>query len=310
MDNEISKNQSKGASDLSNENTFKIVDGRKYHNENNSIYFLPSDNEEIDRLHLQHYMQKNIYQRNFFAPVEHLLKQEGAKVLDVGTGAGSWLFEMAADYPKAKFIGVDISPIHSSHIKPNNAEIIKGNVVERLPFDDNTFDYVFQRFLSPGIPENKWPFVINELVRVVRPGGFLEVLDCEYKASTMGPATTKILDAVFVMFQEFGLDPNVCYKLQNYLKENEQLHDVHCEIKKEIDTKDAEELYKLYSKNYVIATKGFKSKLMSIMKISNDEFDNLVEKMGEEYVKLKTFSPQVRVYAQKKTNYCDNLKFL
>ncbi|CAG8511790.1 2085_t:CDS:2 [Dentiscutata heterogama] len=250
----ISKNnQSNGvnsASDnLSKENTSKFVDGRKY--------------QQADRLDLQHYIQKNIWQNNFFAPVGHLPEQEGTKVLDVGTGAGSWLFEMAADYPKAKFIGIDISLIDSFQTKPSNAEIIKGNVLERLPFDDNTYDYVFQRILYVGIPENKWPSVINELIRVLKPDGYLELLEPDFKPNNMGPATTKITDANNSF--ERGLDSNICYKLQNYLEENKQLYDVHCEIKKELDAENEEELRKLSSENFTTAVMTLKPKLASIM---------------------------------------------
>ncbi|RIB24418.1 S-adenosyl-L-methionine-dependent methyltransferase [Gigaspora rosea] len=304
MGSKISKNQSNGvnsASDnLSNEGTSKFEDGRKYHNVKNSTYFLPSDNEEADRLHLQHYILKNVWQSIFSAPVDHLLKQEGAKVLDAGTGAGSWLFEMATDYPKAKFIGIDIAPIQSSHIKPSNVEIIKGNILERLPFNDNTFDYVFQRTLYVGIPENKWPSVINEFVRVLKPGGYLELLEADFKSSTMGPATTKVTDAILVMFREHGLDPDVCYKLQNYLEEHKQLHDVHCEKKEKLDAKNAEELRKLSSENYTTAMMTLKPKLASMMEVSHDEYDDLIKKMGEELINLKSFNPQVRAYARKK----------
>ncbi|CAG8541719.1 25564_t:CDS:1, partial [Gigaspora rosea] len=44
-----------------------------------------------------------------------------------------------------------------------NTEMSKGNVLKRLPFDDKTYDYIFQRTLYDGIPENKWLSVINDL---------------------------------------------------------------------------------------------------------------------------------------------------
>ncbi|CAG8698678.1 971_t:CDS:2, partial [Racocetra fulgida] len=159
---------------LSNESTLEsyFEDGRRYTAENQT-YFLPNDDKEYNRLNLQHSIMKTIWQGNFSAPVKLLLDQEGTKVLDVGTGSGSWVIDMAADYPKAKFTGVDISPPPSNNI-PKNAEFLEGNVFERLPFEDNTFDYVFQRLLYVGVPAVKWPSVVNELVRVLKPGGYLE----------------------------------------------------------------------------------------------------------------------------------------
>ncbi|KAF0475809.1 S-adenosyl-L-methionine-dependent methyltransferase [Gigaspora margarita] len=85
---------------------------------------------------------------------------------------GKRFHNIEIQYLLAKVIGLDISP---TQIIPKNFEFIKANVQERLPFDDNTFDFVFQRFLLVGYAKEKLPYVINEIVRVLKPGGFLEV---------------------------------------------------------------------------------------------------------------------------------------
>src|SRR4051794_18229910 len=78
----LSKNQSK---DLpTSDDHFTNCEERRYHNEENSSYFLPNDDKECDRLHLQHFLIKYICQGNFSAPVEDILNKEGSKVLDVG----------------------------------------------------------------------------------------------------------------------------------------------------------------------------------------------------------------------------------
>ncbi|CAG8825543.1 17236_t:CDS:2, partial [Gigaspora rosea] len=130
-------------------------------------------------------------------------------------------------------------------IKPKNTEFIEANVLETLPFDNNTFDYIFQRILYVGIPGNNWPLVVNELVRVLKPGGYIELLEIDFQYSFMGPATTRLINGILIMFDERGLDPMACYKLQGYLEEHEQLHNVHCEIKKCLDCEDGNKLCKL-----------------------------------------------------------------
>ena len=82
---------------------------------------------------------------------------------------------MATDYPRAKFTGIDISPIQPSQIKPDNFTFVQANIFDGLPFEDDTFDFVFQRLLVASIPKDKWPLIINELTRVLKPGGYLEV---------------------------------------------------------------------------------------------------------------------------------------
>src|SRR5947207_10843214 len=55
----------------------RYIDGRRF---NNSKYALPNDNDEIDRLHMQHYLQRYIWQGNFRSPVHKLLNRPGARV--------------------------------------------------------------------------------------------------------------------------------------------------------------------------------------------------------------------------------------
>ena len=82
---------------------------------------------------------------------------------------------MATNYPNAVITGIDISPIQPSQIKPKNFIFIQGNIFDGLPFADDSFDFVFQRLMVGAIPKDKWPFVIKELTRVLKPGGYLEV---------------------------------------------------------------------------------------------------------------------------------------
>ncbi len=63
---------------------FRFIDGRRYHNVENSNYGLPNDDDECDRLHLQHFVLRYAWQGNFASPVEHILNRKGAKVLDSG----------------------------------------------------------------------------------------------------------------------------------------------------------------------------------------------------------------------------------
>jgi len=83
---------------------------------------------------------------------------------------------MATSYPHVEIIGIDISPIQPSQIKPENFTFIQANFFDGLPFADDSFDFVFQRLMVGAIPKDKWPLVINELTRVLKPGGYLEVV--------------------------------------------------------------------------------------------------------------------------------------
>jgi hypothetical protein len=48
-------------------------------------YIFPLNDAEVTRLHGQHYLFKHLFQGNYFAPIEPILKND-SKVLDVGCG--------------------------------------------------------------------------------------------------------------------------------------------------------------------------------------------------------------------------------
>jgi SAM-dependent methyltransferase len=88
---------------------------------------------------------------------------------------------LAADFPSASFTGIDFSPVIPKIIKPRNVFFVQGDILDGLPFEDNTFDFVHQRFLLFAYPLDKWQNVINDMVRVLKPGGYLEVFGNTYK---------------------------------------------------------------------------------------------------------------------------------
>src|SRR6266498_2668932 len=181
------------ATSRSSESSYRYIDGRTF-NENTN-YSLPNDDEEIDRLHRQHYLVRYVWQGNFCAPVHRILKRPGAKVLDVGCGPGTWLLEMALDYPEAHFTGIDISPMYPKEIKPINVDFEEVDITKGLPFDDETFDFVVMRNMVTAISEDDWRFALKEFERICKPGGFVEILEFEIPGLNLGLNTKRIIEA-------------------------------------------------------------------------------------------------------------------
>jgi ubiquinone/menaquinone biosynthesis C-methylase UbiE len=65
-------------------------------------------------------------------------------VVDVGCGSGKWPMEVAQQFPQAKVVGFDLSPIERRN-KPANCEFIVGDLNKGLPFADNSMDLVHSR---------------------------------------------------------------------------------------------------------------------------------------------------------------------
>jgi ubiquinone/menaquinone biosynthesis C-methylase UbiE len=151
-------------------------------------YVLPKDMQEVNRLDFQHYMLRQVRRGNSDAPIT-----QPRDVLDVGTGTGRWALEMALTWPQANVIGLDIVPppidagAAAQDIRPPNYAFVPGNILEGLPFSEASFDYVHQRMLVGAIPRDRWSGVVQELVRVTRPGGWIELIEAG-SARGGGPA--------------------------------------------------------------------------------------------------------------------------
>ncbi|CAG8721197.1 15196_t:CDS:2 [Cetraspora pellucida] len=279
---------------------FQYVAGRRFHNVENSFYALPNDEDEQDRLHLQHFLIRYIWQSNFSAPTEHIISKSGSKILDVGCGAASWSFDVATAYTLAEVVGIDISPYQPTQIKPKNFTFIKANVLEGLPFEDNTFDFVFQRYLVASYPKDKWPFIVNELVRVLKPGGFLELCEFSYLFDA-GPADQLLWFTAAKLMKEKGVDWNTYQKLKEYVQTQGQLENIKKEVKTCYHGVKANnvELSKVAIRNMTDLYSSLKPMLMKTLKISDNEYDKLVKASKDELFEYDTYYHIVRVYAQK-----------
>ena len=148
-------------------------------------YLLPKDAEEEARLNFQHYALSHALGNHYVAPLGPTTRL----ILEVGAGTGIWAAEMARLFPQAEVIGIDLDPALFKTQFPQNCLLRVGNVLTGLPFPDGIFSFTHQRLLVAAIPAEKWPGVVHELVRVTRPGGWIELVEVETHLEHPGPAT-------------------------------------------------------------------------------------------------------------------------
>jgi ubiquinone/menaquinone biosynthesis C-methylase UbiE len=180
-----------------------------------SPYLFPRHPEEVDRLDLQHFALREALGANFLAPVEG-----PSRVLDVGTGTGQWGFEVGHQFPGALVVGFDL--VRGKPGAPPGYRHVRGNLLQGLPFRDGVFDFVHQRFLTAGIPVEAWPGAVAELVRVTRPGGWVELVEITTRPQRTGPATQALFDLIHRQLADpLGLDTTdaVFRSLDEHLRE-------------------------------------------------------------------------------------------
>jgi SAM-dependent methyltransferase len=178
------------------------------------VYVLPRDPREIDRLDVQHFAAKAAHDgRNHLAPLE-----QPTHILDVGCGTGQWAFEMCTEFPSALVVGVDLVP--GKPDPPDRYRFVQANVLPGLPFRSEVFDFVHQRLMVSGIPLKLWPTAVRDLVRVTRPGGWLELAEAMPYVEPEGPATRRLWDVLRQLGRSVGLDTlgHVAEGLGRYLE--------------------------------------------------------------------------------------------
>ncbi|KAK0641377.1 hypothetical protein B0T16DRAFT_419744 [Cercophora newfieldiana] len=83
--------------------------GRQYHHYRPGRYLLPNDTAEQEREEVKHLMLLQLTDgAHFLAPIA---PSNLRKVIDLGTGTGTWAMEVGERFPSAEVTGTDLSPI-------------------------------------------------------------------------------------------------------------------------------------------------------------------------------------------------------
>ncbi|MGD8377920.1 MAG: class I SAM-dependent methyltransferase [Acidobacteriota bacterium] len=107
----------------------------------------------------------------------------GARVLDLACGTFDMTLELLRRRPGTRVVGVDLSLDMLAHGRPklirtlgsDGAVRVVNAPAERLPFEDGSFDAAMIAFGIRNVPD--FPRGLRELLRVLRPGGRLCVLE-------------------------------------------------------------------------------------------------------------------------------------
>ncbi|CAG8531583.1 2781_t:CDS:2 [Funneliformis caledonium] len=259
----------------SSDDSFHYVGDRKFCKFSEKLnYVYPVDEDESDRSQTQHFMYKHVWDGNFSAPVEQMLQDESTKVLDIGCGPGTWILDMASEYQNAHFTGIDVAELYPLEIKPKNVSFVQANVLEGLPFDDNTFDFVYMRFMLFAFTLKNWEVAIKELIRVCKPDGFIEMMEKDIFWYNEGPFCKS---ARTVMADELREQKNIEVVITPILH---KILSQYTEVKHEVKIIPFGEwggkLGTLYRELYSWGAKNLKT-VMTDVGFSEDEWDETID---------------------------------
>ncbi|KAF5352407.1 hypothetical protein D9756_005826 [Leucocoprinus leucothites] len=178
-------------------NLYKLEFGRNL-NSFSDIYKLPADEEELDRLERQYDMLNSLLDRKYTPPMMEVLADDGSEpqkaVLDLGTGSGNWIIDVARDFPHCSAVAIDLTPMKVMydmilHRPENLEESVRIPTNLRGEVDDinlglehyyGKFNVVHTRLIAIGVQD--YYRLIDQISEVLRPGGLIDLTEVGYEA--------------------------------------------------------------------------------------------------------------------------------
>lgn len=175
--------------------------GRKFLREQDLPYPLPVDIKEINRQALRSLMMMQVFGGPFCNP--HLDARPPRRVLELGCGAALWTnacheYFVRRGHKNIAFYGIDVVELAPDLSKRGVNWTFRRHDLRqpRIPFDDNFFDLVFIKDMSlsgplfgaAGAGGASAPTQLEEPLRVLRPGGVLEVWDSDAVFRALRPS--------------------------------------------------------------------------------------------------------------------------
>ncbi|KAI1758443.1 S-adenosyl-L-methionine-dependent methyltransferase [Xylaria castorea] len=128
------------------------------------------------------------------------------KIADIGTGTGIWLFDIAKSLPPTcQLTGFDITSaaFPPPQSWPPNVSFKTQDMLLPLPASEiGTYDIVAVRFVSSATTRAEWARAIENLIKLLKPGGWLQWIDsCNFAlynsvAGTSRAACQEIYDGL------------------------------------------------------------------------------------------------------------------
>ncbi|KAI5468090.1 hypothetical protein BGZ63DRAFT_419729 [Mariannaea sp. PMI_226] len=181
--------------------SFILRNGRTYYNDATLPYPLPNDLTELHRQCLRTMLLIQVFGGPVTSP--WLVANPPRKVLEVGCGTGFWSM-MCHQYYKERghsgisFTGVDIAPLApesssapSDASKPDkemNWKFVQHDLRQfPWPFPNEEFDLIMVKDLTLSIPLVMYETYMEQYIRMLKPGGTLELWDSDTAVRMLRP---------------------------------------------------------------------------------------------------------------------------
>ncbi|KAH8106631.1 hypothetical protein DFH11DRAFT_1639294 [Phellopilus nigrolimitatus] len=280
-------------------------DARKYHNYPDSHYVLPTDEQEVERLRLQHNVVKNAFEgRLIFPPLK---SQSSYFVLDSGVGPAAWLLDVASELSVSAILhGVDLESRLFPHSRPTNVSFSVGSIVSLPEEWKNKFDLVNQRLLLTALTRSQWPQTLGQIHRVLSPGGWVQL--GEVGTWHAGPVSERHRRMLHALFDSRELLLDVSMEIPELLRKA-KFDNIKVEVR---NLPLAGETGADARNNWIGAFRAVKTPIMRLGGLgfvqTEEEFDHFLDELEKEWDSTPDAEIEFHIfYAQKPTDTSDSL---
>lgn len=147
--------------------------------------------------------------------LQRQISKQPQDILDLGCSIGMSTFALQEVYPDAKITGLDLSPYflavanYNSQQRQANINWVHG-AAEATGFPDGKFDLVSMFLICHELPQSATRQIFGEAKRLLRPGGYLTIMDMNPQSEVykkMPPYILTLLKSTEpYMDQYFSLD--------------------------------------------------------------------------------------------------------
>ncbi|KAK0718240.1 S-adenosyl-L-methionine-dependent methyltransferase [Lasiosphaeria miniovina] len=184
----------------------------------NGVYFAPVDDDEVERLQYMHEVFNLMFDnRLIFPPIPH-----PRRILECGSGSGSWALEVAEQHPECEVIGIDVYPYPTVDGLPPNLDLQVDDLNSPFTFASNYFDLVHSRMMAGGIHANRWQSYMTDILRVLRPGGWCQMVELYANVQSDNGTLTanhalQVWSQSYMQSMQPYKDPRAPLRLQNWM---------------------------------------------------------------------------------------------
>ncbi|KAK4138507.1 hypothetical protein BT67DRAFT_370609 [Trichocladium antarcticum] len=210
-----SEQQSSSEATAYHSRPFVVRHGRTYISDPTLPYPLPVDLEEIHHQNLKTMLLMQLYGRPICAP--DFADRPPPRILEVGCATGFWSlmcykhYEARGQHANMSFTGIDIVPLSPSSGPAGGASSSSTSSTEAspedtrpdagmdwrfvqhdlrklsLPFPDSSFDFVMVKEMGFATTMTMQQGVLEEYIRVLSPGGTLEIWETDHVLRMLRP---------------------------------------------------------------------------------------------------------------------------